>query len=121
MPITSPSPVAMTFTRAGGSDMRCEIQVWVNKASVAPTDRPVAVIRFDQPTESKEQVDRSLAPGAYVCVVLVMVREALNGRFDYQLTVAGNAAVHKQGDVNTTAKPNDMRTFKNEFELTVSA
>ena len=119
MTITASSPVKFSFARiGGGSDMRSEIQLW--SKPVAPGSRPVAVLRFEQPTQATETVDRSLAPGTYVGVHLVLVREALNGRFKYSLSVAGHHVDAREGDVNTTPAPNDIRTFKSEFDLTVN-
>lgn len=119
--ISSRSPVDFSFVRRGGSDIRSEVQIWVAKKKFTLEDRPVAVVSFQQPTEAMEAASRSLASGKYVCVHLVLVREALNGLFQYSLSAAGEAVDTNEGDVNETSSPNDVQTFKHEFALTVSA
>lgn len=120
MAISASSPVAFSFSRIGGADIQAELQVWIKKDVYNSSDRPVARVPFHEPTQSKESKEINLPAGAYLCVALCLVREALNGVFAFRFDVAGISAYTKKGDVNTTPNPNDLQNFKSDFELDVT-
>lgn len=114
------SPIDIVFQRSGGADIQGEIQVWQKKATFGPADRPVMQVQFGNPLLSREAKAITLPPGDYICVVLVMAREALNGVFDVRVTVEGDLVFAKHGDANTTPKGGDITNLRGEFPLTVA-
>lgn len=119
MSIQANSPVDFQFERQGGADIQCEVQIWAKKAKYSPTDRPLHRVRFDNPLVAHEASSITLPPGTYVCVMLTMVREALNGIFNFRLTIEGTQAYTKKGDANITAKPGDIMSFRADIEVVV--
>jgi hypothetical protein len=119
MSIQANSPVDFQFERQGGADIQCEVQIWAKKAKYSPTDRPLHRVRFDNPLVAHEASSITLPPGAYVSVMLTMVREALNGVFNFRLTIEGTQAYTKKGDANTTAKPGDIMNFRADIDVVV--
>lgn len=114
-------PISFKFYRKGGADIRAEVQIWQKLGDGSYSDRPVKRISFYDATSRVEYQDINLMDGEYVCVILCKVREALNGVFDYKLTIAGDVATDGDGDVNTTSSPYDMEHFRSEYEILVEA
>lgn len=119
MAITSSSPVTFVFARSGGADTKAELQIWPSKDDYTSNDRPISILDFDKATQSKETQEANLPNGIYKCVFLTLVREALNGVFEYNLNANGSEACANKGDVNTSSSPNDLQNYKCEFELIV--
>lgn len=119
MPVQANSPVDFQFQRQGGADIQCEVQIWPKKAKYSPTDRPLHRLRFDNPLVAHEAASVTLPPGAYVCVMLAMVREALNGIYNFRLAIESTQAYTQKGDANTTPKPGDIVNFRADVEVVV--
>lgn len=120
MTISASSPVTFAFNRNGGADIQAEVQVWIKKDVFNSNDRPVVRLPFHEATQPTESKQINLSSGTYVCVALCLVREALNGVFDFRFDVAGTPAYAKNGDVNTTPNPNDLQNFKSDFDLNIA-
>jgi hypothetical protein len=116
MTVNSKSPINFLFSRKGGTDIQAEVQIWIKHSQYNGDDRPIARRRFDNATKATENQDIVLPQGAYVCVFLCLVREALNGVFDFRLAVGASEAYAQKG---ITPNPNDIRNFKFEFDLIV--
>lgn len=116
MTINSKSPINFSFSRKGGTDIQAEVQIWIKQSQYNSDDRPIARRRFDNVTKATEKQDIVLPQGAYVCVFLCSVREALNGVFDFRLAVGDSEAYAQKG---MTPNPNDVRNYKFEFDLLV--
>jgi hypothetical protein len=116
MIINSKSLVDFSFSRKGGTDIQAEVQIWIKQSQYDSNDRPIARRRFDNATKATEKQDIVLPQGAYVCVFLCLVREALNGVFDFRLAVGDSEAYAQKG---MTPNPNDVRNYKFEFDLIV--
>jgi hypothetical protein len=119
-PIATKSPVDLLFRRQGGADIHAEVQVWVKKDQYLPTDRPVHRIRFTNPLVAQEAQSVPLSPGIYVCVLLGMAREALNGDYAVRLAVKNKAVFTQQGNANTGPAQGEIVNFRADFELQVT-
>jgi hypothetical protein len=114
------SPVDFQFQRSGGADIQAEVQIWPKKTKYSPTDRPLLRISFNNPLVAHEAASVPVAKGAYVCVFLGIIREALNGVYATTLTVEGVQVFSKKGDVNTTPGKNDFINIRADIEMVVS-
>ena len=121
IPVSANSPVDLLFQRQGGADIQAEVQVWAKKATYLPTDRPLHRVRFVNPLVAQELQSIPLPSGAYVCVLLGMAREALNGVYAVRLAVEGMPVFTQNGDANATAKPGEFVNFRADFEMKVTA
>jgi hypothetical protein len=116
MTINSKCPVNFLFSRKGGADIQAEVQIWMKQSQYDSNDRPIARRRFDNVTKATEKQDIVLPQGAYVCVFLCLVREALNGVFDLRFAVGDSEAYTQKG---MTPNPNDISNYRFEFDLIV--
>lgn len=115
------SPVAFKFRRNGGADVQAEVQVWIMKDEYEPADRPVSRVRFANPLASQEILSAELSNGSYICVLLGIAREALNGVYSAQLEVEDHLIFERKGDANTSPQPGDIVNFRADFELRVQS
>jgi len=116
MIINSKSLVDFSFSRKGGADIQAEVQIWIKQSQYDSNDRPIARRRFDNATKATEKQDIVLPQGAYVCVLLCLVREALNGVFELRLSVGDSEAYAQKG---ITPSPSDVSNYRFEFDLIV--
>ncbi|WP_431260852.1 hypothetical protein ACQ86G_12535 [Roseateles chitinivorans] len=120
MAIAANSPVTFQFARQGGADIQCQVQVWHKKDKYSPADRPIKLINFTNPLVVHEAESLQLPKGPYVCVLIGIAREALNGIYNAQLDIEGVKAFQKNGDANSSSKPNDIVNLRADIEMVVS-
>lgn len=121
MPLSANSPVDFQFQRQGGADIQAEVQIWPKKAKYSPTDRPLQRVRFSNPLIAHEAMSVPLPPGTYVCVLLAMARESLNGIYNVRLSIEGQQVYNQAGDANSTPKPGDITNLRADIDLVVVA
>jgi len=110
------SPVELKFTRAGGSIIVAQVDIW------RPTEEGwvlVDQVKFSDATQQEEAQDLKLTPDRYTCVFQCFVQESLNGRYDFAFSVEDKATFADDGDVNTTPSNDDSKVYKDEFVLAV--
>lgn len=113
----SKSPVALAFSRKGGSIILARVDIWKAKA-----DDWVLVFthEFRDPTQALESSSATLAKGTYAGVFQCFVQESLNGRYHFELAVGAKPTFADDGDVNTTPAKDDTKVFRDQFMLEVS-
>ncbi len=112
-----PKNFKLSLSRSGGAIIGAQIDVW----KPTQTDwEHVDQYMFDQPLKSTETVQATLPKGAYACVFQCFVEESINGRYDFDFSVAGKSTFIDSGDVNNTAAKNDSKVFKDQFVLEVA-
>jgi hypothetical protein len=110
------SPVKFKFTRAGGSIIVSQVDIW------RPTEKGwvlVDQVKFSDATQQEEAQEVELTPERYNCVFQCFVQESLNGRYDFVFAVQGKDTFADDGDVNTTPSNDDSKVYKDEFVLAV--
>ena len=112
----SKSPVQFDFTRSGGTIISAQIDVW---SSAIDDWKLEAQISFNDVTAKSESSTATLAKGNYVGVFQCFVQESLNGRYEFELSVAQKPTFKDDGDVNTTPSQDDSKVFKDQFFLVI--
>ncbi len=107
----------MALKRGGGSIIGAEIDVW---RPTANDWELVGRFIFSDAVQSTETINATLPSGAYSCVFQGFVTESINGRYDFDFSVAGKSTFISDGNVDTTPAKNDKQVFKDQFVLEVS-
>ena len=103
------------FERGGGAIVHARLSIWSGAGT--PDEKRAEVLLFEDSLDSSETFTRTLPTGAYVCVLLVFVREDLNGTFNYRHVVAGKSMAKGEGDVNLSAADGEGKAARHEYGL----
>jgi hypothetical protein len=116
--ITAPSTTQYVFERHGGAIIHARLSIWEDPG--LPTQKRVAVLFFEDSLDEVETFTRNLSPGVYSCVLLVFVREDLNGVYSYKHRIGGKLVAKGDGDVNQSAQSGEGLANRHEFGLVLS-
>lgn len=112
----STSPVSFTLARSGGARVKAQVDIWeatpngwVHKGDA----------KFDQTTSPLETHAVVVGKGAYTARFRCFVEEAIGGKFTFRFDVADTPTYADAGDVNTTPKADDSRSYDDLFVLEV--
>jgi len=113
----STSPAVFAFTRSGGARIKAQVDIWL-----ATTDGWVhqGDAKFDQVTGTSETHQLALNPGSYTARFRCFVEEAIGGSFGFTFAVSGTPTYQDSGDVNTTPRNDDSRSYDDLFMLVVT-
>lgn len=113
----STSPVSFTLTRSGGARIKAQVDIWLATLTgwVHQGDA-----KFDDTTSTGETHALTLDKGSYTARFRCFVEEAIGGGFAFSLAVAGVPTYQDEGDVNTTPKADDSKSYDDLFTLVVT-
>jgi hypothetical protein len=116
--ITTTPTTQYVFERHGGAIIHARLSIWADPGG--PGQKRAEVLFFEDSLDDIETFTRSLPAGVYACVLLVFIREDLNGVYAYEHRVGGEVAATDSGDVNVSAKPGEGRANRHEYGLVLS-
>jgi hypothetical protein len=116
--ITAPSKAQYIFTRDGGAISHARLSIWEDPG--LPTQKRVEVLFFEDSLDDIETFTRTLPPGVYSCVLLVFVREDLNGVFSYEHRIGNKLVAQESGDVNVSSQNGEGLVNRHEFGLVLT-
>jgi hypothetical protein len=115
---TAPSKARYTFARHGGAITHARLSIWANPG--ASNQKRIEVLHFEDSLDDDESFTRALPPGVYSGVLLVFVREDLNGVFAYEHRIDGTLVAKESGDVNQSSQSGEGLVNRHEFGLVLT-
>jgi len=116
--ISSGPKVRFVFTRTGGAIVHARLSIWQDPGE--PTQKRNDALFFEDSLDESETITRTLPAGVYACVLLVFIREDLNGTYRYEHLVNDEDSGRDEGDVNESSQPGEGRANRHEYGLVVS-
>lgn len=106
------------FERRGGAIIHARLSIWEDPGG--PGQKRVEVLFFEDSLDAIETFTRTLPKGLYECILLVFIREDLNGTYTYRHRVGDEVVGNDDGDVNVSANPGEGRANRHRYVLAVS-
>jgi len=116
--VNAPPTTQYVFERSGGAIVHARLSIWSDPG--LPTQRRAEVLFFEDSLDDIETFTRSLPKGTYACVLLVFIREDLNGVYAYKHRVGDQLVAEDSGDVNVSAQPGEGRANRHEYGLVLA-
>ena len=116
MHITSKGPINFELHRSGGAIVAARLDVW--KATESGWTAVQSAV-FQDITSAIEQQTFQISSGSYTAVLVCHVEESINGIFSLRAFLDGTLIAEKEGDVDTTSQPQDIKVYKNQFIIDV--
>jgi hypothetical protein len=117
--VVTTSPTAQyVFERQGGAIVQARLSIWSDPGLAS--QKRVEVLFFEDSLDDIETFTRTLPKGVYTCVLLVFIREDLNGAYAYKHRVGGKLVADGQGDVNDSLQPGEGSAFRHEYGLVLA-
>ncbi len=112
----STSPVSFTLTRSGGARIKAQVDIWLATQNGWEHKGDA---KFDQTTGTSEVHSIRIDTGFYTARFRCFVEEAIGGGFGFAFAVSGTPTYQDAGDVNTTPKADDSKSYDDLFVLVV--
>ena len=116
MHLTLNNPCNFQINRSGGAIIVGRVDFWVAAKNSWELKHS---INFQDVGSHSETITSNIPDGTYTVVSKFYVEESINGVFHFELIVNGISVGKVDGDVNTTNKPHDSQSFKNQFVITL--